>query len=90
MEELEVLHDKRQIVLNKLRQSPFGLDPLLEVLIPKGIAVNSGGLSVEEREIIEEGFRMGSLLCFIHPVKIQTYSVLHNITRLQAELEEKV
>ncbi|CAM9598989.1 unnamed protein product, partial [Ectocarpus sp. 12 AP-2014] len=48
-------------VREKLRQTPVGLDADLSYLVGAGIAFHHSGLVVEERSILEEAFRQGSI-----------------------------
>eukprot|EP00752_Nemacystus_decipiens_P002246 g2129.t1 len=48
-------------VREKLRQTPVGLDAELSYLVGAGIAFHHSGLVVEERSILEEAFRQGSV-----------------------------
>ncbi|XP_047322143.1 helicase and polymerase-containing protein TEBICHI [Impatiens glandulifera] len=46
-------------IIDALRKSPGGLDPVLEETIPCGVAYHHAGLTVEEREIVETCYRKG-------------------------------
>lgn len=48
-------------MLEDLKRTPGGLDLILEKVIPKGVGYHHAGLTIEEREIIEKGFRHGVL-----------------------------
>ncbi|OQV14220.1 DNA polymerase theta [Hypsibius exemplaris] len=48
-------------VVAQLRDSPAGLDAQLARTVPAGIAFHHAGLTMEERDIIEAGFRKGHL-----------------------------
>lgn len=50
---------KRQLLLYDLLQSPTGLCPILRDCIPYGIAYHNATLTIDERKIIENGFRNG-------------------------------
>ena len=52
---------ERGNILAELRKSPVGLDYILEVGIEYGMAYHHAGLTVEERDIIEVGYRKGYL-----------------------------
>ncbi|KAM7459401.1 hypothetical protein LguiA_036395 [Lonicera macranthoides] len=45
--------------IDTLRNSPAGLDPVLEVTLPYGVAYHHAGLTVEEREVVESCYRKG-------------------------------
>lgn len=59
------LVQRRKDLTDRLLKTPGGLDPSLELTIPVGIGFHHAGLTLEEREIIEAGFRSGalSILC---------------------------
>ncbi len=46
-------------MLEHLKKSPFGLDPVLRETVPRGVAYHNSGLTIEERTIVEDGFRNG-------------------------------
>ncbi|KAG8228532.1 hypothetical protein J437_LFUL008989, partial [Ladona fulva] len=48
-------------VLEKLKRSPVGLDPILAKTVSFGVAFHHAGLTMDEREILEASFRSGSL-----------------------------
>eukprot|EP00929_Paragymnodinium_shiwhaense_P053190 TRINITY_DN26626_c0_g1_i2.p1 TRINITY_DN26626_c0_g1~~TRINITY_DN26626_c0_g1_i2.p1 ORF type:complete len:937 (+),score=178.52 TRINITY_DN26626_c0_g1_i2:158-2968(+) len=56
-------HDARSRLAEELRQAPSGLCPVLAKTIPRGIAYHHAGLTVEERAILEAGFRGGVISC---------------------------
>lgn len=60
----ELLAQRRRLI-EELKRTPGGLDPTLEKSIQKGVAFHHAGLTVEEREVIEQGFRAGvvNVLC---------------------------
>ncbi|CAK9182717.1 unnamed protein product [Ilex paraguariensis] len=45
--------------IDALRRSPAGLDPILEEILPAGVAYHHAGLTLEEREIVEACYRKG-------------------------------
>ena len=51
----------RQQMMQQLKGSPAGVDPVLEETVPKGVAYHHAGLTMEEREVVERGFRTGSI-----------------------------
>ncbi|CAM9113139.1 unnamed protein product [Sphacelaria rigidula] len=51
----------RATVIDKLRETPVGLDPFLADLVKKGVAIHHTGLVTEERTVVEDGFRHGSI-----------------------------
>uniref|UniRef100_A0A182QX53 DNA polymerase theta n=1 Tax=Anopheles farauti TaxID=69004 RepID=A0A182QX53_9DIPT len=53
--------ERQQEVLLQLRNSPAGLDSVLEKTVRNGVAFHHAGLTTDERDIIESSFRDGSL-----------------------------
>ncbi|TPX50567.1 DNA-directed DNA polymerase [Synchytrium endobioticum] len=51
--------NNRRNVIAELQRSPGGLDPDLQYSVPQGVAYHHAGLTVEERECIEEAFKSG-------------------------------
>lgn len=49
--------DKLEEIVEQLRQSPAGLDGVLRKTVPNVVAFHHAGLTMDEREIIEAGFR---------------------------------
>ncbi|XP_076922423.1 helicase and polymerase-containing protein TEBICHI-like [Bidens hawaiensis] len=45
--------------IDGLKKSPAGLDPVLAETLPAGVAYHHAGLTVEEREIVENCYRKG-------------------------------
>lgn len=54
-----------QALRTHLENSPAGLDPMLEKTISYGVAFHHAGLTFDERDIIENGFKYGSLRVII-------------------------
>lgn len=52
---------KRQQLLETLRQSHFGLDPVLQATVPEGVGFHHAGLSFSERSAVEDAYRAGTL-----------------------------
>ncbi|CAG0886048.1 unnamed protein product [Cyprideis torosa] len=48
-------------VLEQLKASPTGLDSVLQVTVPYGVAFHHAGLTLEEREALEESFRKNGI-----------------------------
>eukprot|EP00898_Chlorokybus_atmophyticus_P003722 jgi/Chlat1/4350/Chrsp29S04503 len=45
--------------IEELRRLPGGINEVLEKVLPKGVAYHNAGLTAEERELVEKGFRKG-------------------------------
>ncbi|XP_035912100.1 DNA polymerase theta [Anopheles stephensi] len=52
---------RQEEVLLQLRNSPAGLDSVLEKTVPYGVAFHHAGLTTDERDIVESSFRDGAL-----------------------------
>uniref|UniRef100_A0A182SAY3 Helicase C-terminal domain-containing protein n=1 Tax=Anopheles maculatus TaxID=74869 RepID=A0A182SAY3_9DIPT len=52
---------RQEEVVLQLRNSPAGLDSVLEKTVPYGVAFHHAGLTTDERDIIEGSFREGAL-----------------------------
>ncbi|XP_046392889.1 DNA polymerase theta [Ischnura elegans] len=48
-------------VIDKLKRSPAGLDPILAKTVSLGVAFHHAGLTMDERDILESSFRSGVL-----------------------------
>ncbi|KAK5621559.1 hypothetical protein CRENBAI_001613 [Crenichthys baileyi] len=46
-------------VIAQLRRTPAGLDPILQRSVPWGVAFHHAGLTFDERDVLEGGFRQG-------------------------------
>lgn len=53
--------EARTELIEKLTATPFGIDPVLKRTVAGGIAYHHSGLSVEERGLVENAFRAGSV-----------------------------
>eukprot|EP01083_Nonionella_stella_P068581 182254_1 len=51
------LHTKRKMIIEELKELPLPICEVLNVSIGYGVAYHHAGLTLEEREIIENGFR---------------------------------
>lgn len=48
-------------VIEQLKRTQVGLDSMLSRMVPHGVAFHHAGLTFDERDIIEGGFRQGSI-----------------------------
>jgi DNA polymerase theta len=58
---------KRNKILEGLRATVTGLDPVLAEMVAEGVAYHNAGLTVQERELIEAGYRTGVLKVLVSP-----------------------
>jgi len=61
-------HEARLSLIQRLRNSPSGLDEMLEGPILKGVAYHHAGLTTEERELLEEAYDTGILKVLTVPL----------------------
>ena len=56
---------RRQQLLTQLQHVSLSVDPMLQLTIPAGVAFHHAGLTFRERDLIESGYRTGtlSILC---------------------------
>jgi DNA polymerase theta len=59
-------------MLTELRQCPSGLCQVLKDTIKYGIAYHHSGLTTDEREILERGYRTGVLLALVATSTLST------------------
>nr|XP_039271049.1 DNA polymerase theta-like [Styela clava] len=52
-------------IFEQLSQSPVGVDAILNRTLPLGVAYHHAGLTTEERDIVEAGFRIGAIRVLI-------------------------
>ena len=63
---------QRLKLLNDLRQCPSGLCLILKETIKYGVAYHHSGLTTEEREVVERGYRTGALLVLVATSTLST------------------
>ena len=52
---------QRAALLEELARSQSGIDPALAAVVPHGVAFHHAGLTVEERELIQDAFSAGAI-----------------------------
>lgn len=57
------MQKERQKLVTELTNTPSGLCEILGQTILNGVAYHHSGLTPEEREIVERGYRQGLILC---------------------------
>lgn len=61
VETIPSLRERRQDLLNNLRSTITGLDHVLEVTVPHGVAFHHAGLTTEERELVADAYDNGTI-----------------------------
>ena len=56
-----ILQEAREVLVKRLKKTPGGLDPATEKAARMGVGYHHAGMTVEERELVEEAFRGGVL-----------------------------
>ncbi|CAJ1387606.1 unnamed protein product [Effrenium voratum] len=59
----EEAQNGRLRLVEELKQAPSGLCPVLAATVPRGVAYHHAGLTVEERNLLEDAYRKGVLCC---------------------------
>jgi DNA polymerase theta len=59
-------------LITELRQCPSGLCSILKETIKYGVAYHHSGLTTEEREVVERGYRTGALLVLVATSTLST------------------
>ncbi len=52
---------ERAVLIEELKRLQCGLNPKLKDTLPMGVAFHHAGLTLEEREVVERGFREGAI-----------------------------
>ena len=56
-----IIQEAREMLVKRLKKTPGGLDPATEKAVRMGVGYHHAGMTVEERELVEEAFRGGIL-----------------------------
>ena len=66
------LQRKRLLLIEELNQCPAGLCPVLKKVVKYGIAYHHSGLTNDEKEIVERGYRTGALFALVATSTLST------------------
>ena len=66
------LQQKRLTLLEELKQCPAGLCQILKQTVKYGVAYHHSGLTNDEKEIVERGYRTGTLFVLVATSTLST------------------